>query len=551
MVIQFGLFMVMILAGPAEDPTAAPGLHNTTHQNKPVPLERLRRGKTRRICQVTGTSINFPAELGLRGSDLGVSFPCGDKLCFLFGDSWTTDPLVPGAGKHDSVAFGALCKPELGEGLVLDWLRTAGGRYKPLKVKGLALGCMEVPVEGICLDDRIYLFFSSGWEVDRQRHRFSALTHTELGGEFDLDLDYRAETDRFINVSAELKREEGQEEPWIYLWGTGPFRKSRVYLARVPASKITDRSAYRYYIKEGPGGAIFVSDEAEAKPLFKTSSLGELSVVWHPDLQVWLMAYNLHKPSGIYLRMAQDPQGPWSEPIQIFKPWKDQGNTCFLHVPAERIGGDDGLSDPHRDNEWGGVYGPYLIPSYFHRTGNGSFTIVYMLSSWNPYQVHLMETELLTVENEPNRISDEGPSPGLQKEFENPEFKSGLHTGWKSDGDAFHLIENAEGDICLTTLDRTRKRGQAAMGSLWQEFSVDPAWRFLRFDLFGGFACVKLYEGNDVVRCSYGPGRHKVPRHVRWNLLPFRNRMVRLVIEDNVHGDWGFVTVKGFQIEKE
>ena len=36
-------------------------------------------------------------------------------------------------------------------------------------------------------------------------------------------------------------------------------------------------------------------------------------------------------------------------------------------------------SDPGREEEWGGPYGPYLIPSYFHSRSPGHHAIVYTL----------------------------------------------------------------------------------------------------------------------------------------------------------------------------
>ena len=53
----------------------------------------------------------------------------------------------------------------------------------------------------------------------------------------------------------------------------------------------------------------------------------------------------------------------------------------------------DTLSDPKRDDEWGGEYGPYVI-SRFTTGANGKCRIYYTMSTWNPYQVVVMRTDL-------------------------------------------------------------------------------------------------------------------------------------------------------------
>jgi hypothetical protein len=51
------------------------------------------------------------------------------------------------------------------------------------------------------------------------------------------------------------------------------------------------------------------------------------------------------------------------------------------------------VSDPGHDNDWGGEYGPYII-SRFTTGGNGACRIYYTMSTWNPYQVVVMQTDL-------------------------------------------------------------------------------------------------------------------------------------------------------------
>src|SRR5262245_63904671 len=59
-----------------------------------VPQQQLRQEPLRWLATDVLGRLTPPRVLvpvGLAGTDLGVSFPCGQRLVFLFGDSWTLD----------------------------------------------------------------------------------------------------------------------------------------------------------------------------------------------------------------------------------------------------------------------------------------------------------------------------------------------------------------------------------------------------------------------------------------------------------------------------
>ncbi len=75
----------------------------------------------------------------------------------------------------------------------------------------------------------------------------------------------------------------------------------------------------------------------------------------------------------------------------IFDPNVDGGYCHFMHAAGNA--NCDVVSDPNRGDEYGGEYGPYIIPSL--TTGStGRTTIYYLLSTWNPYEAHLMRATL-------------------------------------------------------------------------------------------------------------------------------------------------------------
>ena len=57
------------------------------------------------------------------------------------------------------------------------------------------------------------------------------------------------------------------------------------------------------------------------------------------------------------------------------------------------MGNSGTLSDPKRENEWGGEYGPYIM-ARFTIAKDGGCRIFYTMSTWNPYQVVVMRSDL-------------------------------------------------------------------------------------------------------------------------------------------------------------
>ena len=99
--------------------------------------------------------------VGMRGTDLGVSFESQGRLYFLFGDSvhpWAAAPCL-----DDSIAVTDARSADRFQMPRLSWAAGADGSFAPLRVPGASHGSFEVPVEGIHADGRTYVFFVSGW----------------------------------------------------------------------------------------------------------------------------------------------------------------------------------------------------------------------------------------------------------------------------------------------------------------------------------------------------------------------------------------------------
>ncbi|MBX7097596.1 MAG: DUF4185 domain-containing protein [Myxococcaceae bacterium] len=502
-------------------------------------LPVLTKALTEHLGQLTGTAVNPLTNYGIVGTDLGAAFERDGKLVMVFGDSWT-----PGGVRQDqdSLAFTSATSVT-SPGVVmpaLTWVTRSDGQFANPALPGVNLGGMNVPVEGVPSGALTYLFFTTGYSAATGRHTSSVLAHMTGLDVPGLAVDHTVASDRFLNVSVVTQGTTA----WIY--GSGPYRSSPVYLARVPLAQLATRSAWEY-LRSGTGpSAVFGPGESTATPVSPVACVGELSVRQHPGNGLFLMTYNCDQPRGIQLRWARHPAGPWSKQLTIFDPAKDvdHGYEHFIHANETVTGHDDGLSEPGRYAEWGGEYGPYLLPRFFGASKNGVHELIYALSSWNPYQVHLMRTVLV----EPGAtFTPPTPGAGLPKAaLVNADFGAGL-SGWSASGDAFAVFTGADGKPRVTTY--VGPKNDAVVGRLWQDFTVDASTSELRFKVHGGDARVVLLQGNEVLRVSRGRRDNANETTVVWQLSQLRGRTLRLQIDDALTAPWGFVSVSGFTLQ--
>jgi hypothetical protein len=351
-------------------------------------------GSVSKICQLVGdwdmernestTSLTY-TRYGVAGTDLGVSFEHNGELIFLFGDTVGRNAF-PFSGKDDS--FAHTTDATVADGLNLTFYTAKPEKFLPPWVPGVSQGAFEVPMEGVEVNGVAYVFFT--------------INHTEertMGGSILAKLDdatlnftylYTFSTDKFINVHTAVVENQllaGLPESTgegLLIWGSGEYRASDPYLAFMPLESIEDKSALSYFAGlTDSGNPIWSKSEADAQPLFHDPVIGELSVAWNQYLERWIMLY-----TGVAMRSSPLPWGNWSEKQVLFNPFTDDGYGHFIHLP-----GHDNITDPTRDDEIGGTYGPYIIDKF--TTGNEqTSTIYFTLSTWNPYTTVLMQAQL-------------------------------------------------------------------------------------------------------------------------------------------------------------
>ncbi len=204
------------------------------------------------------------------------------------------------------------------------------------------------------------------------------------------DLSIARHGGKFINVSC-VAVQDGLaglpfDGPALLVWGSGRYRASDAYLACVPLGAVEDRDRWRFWcgLETRSQRPLWSENERDAVALFVHPQVGELSATWNAPLGVWLLLYNAGSPRGINARVAQHPWGPWSDSVVVFDPgWAGTGYGEFMHVRDA----PDGLSDPGREDEWGGEYGPYVIDRFTRALPGGRAAVYFTMSTWNPYNV--------------------------------------------------------------------------------------------------------------------------------------------------------------------
>ena len=326
------------------------------------------------------------ARFGVEGTDLGASFEIGDTTVLLFGDT-----LAGG----DSYAKLVGRTPETA---TLEFF-TAGprGRYARIQPDNRPMPGFEVPVGGITIAGQAYV-------LCKIEHTQGAHTDRTLITRFDPRTNRftvvrtlsQLPAGKFITVSMVQDPVSSAPDAAIFLFGTGPHRESDAYLASVPANAFESGRGTRYFAGLRDAQPTWSEREADAKPIVTNGTLGDLSVKWVPSVGLWLMTYDSREPRGVFFRYAARPWGPWSEPQRIFAPDSDlarrfiyRRNTPNGTTLAGPVIGQ-GRADP--TDVPGGAYAPYLIQPLISRQGD-RLRIAYVLSTWNPYVVVLMNSE--------------------------------------------------------------------------------------------------------------------------------------------------------------
>jgi hypothetical protein len=296
-------------------------------------------GSTKKVCQVVGefdrergapTVNQTESRFGLVGTDLGSSFEFEERLWFLFGDSGPTatfngqdNSSFRDPNYNDSIAY-TQSEDDAGGCIRLQFNTGQNGAYaSPVihsRTTPVTLGNFEVPLAGVEVEDRMYVFFATGYDGN-----FS--TKSVLGVSSDSGLNfnylYTFSSDKFVNIqTATTGEDRGDEDSWdghgkerfhgspfngrtLWIWGTkggAGYRHSNPYLAVERLSALRTGSGALYYAGNDPSTnrPVFSDREADAAELFddNPACMGELSVSWNRYLRRWLSSTTAQPPTS-------------------------------------------------------------------------------------------------------------------------------------------------------------------------------------------------------------------------------------------------------------
>lgn len=368
-------------------------------------------GSTRKVEQLVGdldletkrpTLSRTEERFGIGGTDLGSSFEHEGKLYFLFGDT------VSRSGGGDAIGTTAA---QSGEGGVrLDFVTGADGKWLRVRPPGIAMDAVEVPLAGVSVGGEIFLMVKTNHTAGAFTDISKLVRFDERARRFEFVRDVsRLPAGHFVHLG--LRHEAAPlaglpvEGPSVLMWGAGTYRQSSPYLAVTPAKTWATGEGTRYFAGlDAAGEPTWAADEARAAPLFE-QAVGDLSVTFVPQLELWLLLYDAwpgrgtdqrqrREAAGVQLRTSATPWGPWSAPEPVLR-LVDAREGKLVHMANT----DDGLEWPRvgangksRKPEQGAPYAPYLIER-FTRVEGDRLKLYYVLSTWNPYVVVLMRSE--------------------------------------------------------------------------------------------------------------------------------------------------------------
>jgi len=326
-----------------------------------------------------------------------------------------------------------------------------GDKFHAVTLDGNVLGLFETPVSGFSDGgETIYAFFTLRDKPPGcTRPDGCALGDPQPGGQSKLALSRdQGRTFRSLWTVSKAKFQwpvpvvvDGKLVPGLppelaqaqvlLIFGTGRensiFRFGYPYVAVASMTFFGVQGSWKYYAGTASNGTVLWSDrEVDARELPPFGSLldeskygkgyhrcvGEFSVQYDSSLKKWMMMYacgndpqiyNPRNGRGIFLRMADAPWGPWSSPRLVFDP--GTGYCRFMHAqdPSGCAAGSPNPADlgfrvpgNAKKNAWGGEYASFLLPPRYNEYADGRLSLYFVMSTWNPYQVVEMKTEIRT-----------------------------------------------------------------------------------------------------------------------------------------------------------
>ena len=228
-------------------------------------------------------------------------------------------------------------------------------------------------LHGIEVDEKLYLFFI---KVKTQDEGIFPVNFEIIGSGIAVGDTGSWEFKRIYNNGSDILWNSEQphfasavfrEENYLYLYGVLQDRGGvqNCYLSRVDKNHIEDINAYEYFSHNDQ----WSKNINEAKVMF-SGMPNEQSISYNEYLKKYLAVYSLDLTGKIVARTADNPCGPWSEPVELFQ------------VKVERT-----LELPYPVLIYAGKEHPY-----FSKEGGKVIYVTYI--EFEEYYPHLLEITL-------------------------------------------------------------------------------------------------------------------------------------------------------------
>ncbi|WP_245987469.1 DUF4185 domain-containing protein [Cohnella lupini] len=326
------------------------------------------------VSQLTGAdSPNKTDKYALYGTDLGSMINAEDRTYFVFGDSFGERPpdMTGGGGslwRSNTIAYTTDKDPADGitfDGMITDEIGLAKELLPSVKVDYDEM--TKIPTHGLYANGSLYLYFMSvnhwgdpgKWDVN-----YAGVSKSTDNGQNWTQMESLKwpGDSNFIQVSPyKVENDDGKSEAEIYFWCIPSGRFGGVQLMKVSESNVENLGEYRYFMGlDDKGDPLWGTDMKKARSVVDDTA-GELSVVWNPYLERWLMTY-LKEGRGVVIREGLTPWGPWGEALDLVKA-----------------------------SDYPGLYAPYMNDRFI---GDDGKTIYFSLSLWDPYNVFWFKASL-------------------------------------------------------------------------------------------------------------------------------------------------------------
>lgn len=373
------------------------------------------------------TDNHTHSRFNLRGTDLGIPVAHNDTdLYFFFGDTagstiWKLGPeSLPDAVGYSGLGLAGATQDPSTLCSNLKFLQVpgkndfAGGAMAPPSGKNInefihnpagprgknafpsLPGDFEVPSGAFSYNGSIYVFYTiinhdpfemrgsylAKWASPSTggQPNYQILHHVDQ--RFDANGPMRGD---FINIASVVYGD------YVYLYGTGAYRKSSVSLARKRLIDLENEGGYERF---DANTKAWVPASQAGDPVIVTPAGGEFSVQYFPEIKKFM---TLDSELGLIMaRFADAPEGPWTEPVTVvstINPAFAAKHCCFdILNPTNDSAPCVGEQLLHCTKA--GLYGAYAFPK-IKVNDDKSFEITFTISTWDPYSVALMSATLI------------------------------------------------------------------------------------------------------------------------------------------------------------